>query len=112
MGGRTSAIANLVERQARYCQLVALPDGSGAVACVRSVSALVEGRSSIWRTLWGFGCRASTMVSPASPFQSLNEARPRVFEPLTFGFVCGGATGQQSPFPPGVPCTGSLLERT
>ncbi len=31
MGGRTSAIATLVERSTRYCQLVALPDGSGAV---------------------------------------------------------------------------------
>ena len=31
MGGRTSAIATLVERQTRYCQLVALPGGSGAV---------------------------------------------------------------------------------
>ena len=31
MGGPTSAIATLVERQTRYCQLVALPDGSGAV---------------------------------------------------------------------------------
>ena len=31
MGGRTSAIATLVERQTRYCQLVALPSGSGAV---------------------------------------------------------------------------------
>lgn len=30
MGGRTSAIATLVERQTRYCQLVALPGGSGA----------------------------------------------------------------------------------
>jgi IS30 family transposase len=32
MGGRTSAIATLVERQTRYCQLVALPEGSGAEA--------------------------------------------------------------------------------
>jgi IS30 family transposase len=31
MGGRTSAIATLVERQTRYCQLVALPEGTGAV---------------------------------------------------------------------------------
>ena len=31
MGGRTSAIATLVERQTRYLQLVALPAGSGAV---------------------------------------------------------------------------------
>jgi transposase, IS30 family len=31
MGGRTSAIATLVERQSRYCQLVALPEGNGAV---------------------------------------------------------------------------------
>jgi transposase, IS30 family len=30
MGGRTSAIATLVERQTRYCQLVALPQGPGA----------------------------------------------------------------------------------
>jgi IS30 family transposase len=28
MGGRTSAIATLVERQTRYCQLVALPEGN------------------------------------------------------------------------------------
>ena len=31
MGGRTSAIATLVERQTRYCQLVALPEGTGAI---------------------------------------------------------------------------------
>jgi IS30 family transposase len=31
MGGRTSAIATLVERQTRYVQLVALPDGPGAI---------------------------------------------------------------------------------
>jgi transposase, IS30 family len=29
-GGRTSAIATLVERQSRYCQLLALPEGNGA----------------------------------------------------------------------------------
>ena len=44
MGGRTSAIATLVERQTRYCQLVALPEGSGAVevadALKRSISTL------------------------------------------------------------------------
>ena len=44
MGGRTSAIATLVERQTRYCQLVALPDGSGAVevceALKRSIATL------------------------------------------------------------------------
>jgi IS30 family transposase len=31
VGTRTNAIATLVERQTRYCQLVALPEGSGAV---------------------------------------------------------------------------------
>ena len=31
MGGRASAIATLVERQTRYCQLVALPEGTGAI---------------------------------------------------------------------------------
>ena len=44
MGGRTSAIATLVERQTRYCQLVALPEGSGAVevadALKRSITTL------------------------------------------------------------------------
>jgi len=44
MGGRTSVIATLVERQTRYCQLVALPDGSGAVevceALQQSISTL------------------------------------------------------------------------
>ena len=44
MGGRTSAIATLVERQTRYCQLVALPGGSGAVevceALEQSIAAL------------------------------------------------------------------------
>jgi IS30 family transposase len=44
MGGRASAIATLVERQTRYCQLVALPEGSGAVevcaALKRSITTL------------------------------------------------------------------------
>ena len=44
MGGRASAIATLVERQTRYSQLVALPDGSGAVevceALEQSISTL------------------------------------------------------------------------
>jgi IS30 family transposase len=31
MGGRTSAIATLVERQTRYVQLIAMPDGPGAI---------------------------------------------------------------------------------
>jgi IS30 family transposase len=31
MGGKTSAIATLVERQTRYLQLVALPKGTGAI---------------------------------------------------------------------------------
>jgi len=31
MGGKTSAIATLVERQTRYLQLVALPEGTGAI---------------------------------------------------------------------------------
>jgi IS30 family transposase len=44
MGGRTSAIATLVERQTRYLQLVALPDGPGAIqvseALKRSIGTL------------------------------------------------------------------------
>jgi IS30 family transposase len=44
MGGRTSAIATLVERQTRYLQLVALPDGPGAIevceALKRSITTL------------------------------------------------------------------------
>src|SRR3954470_16956201 len=52
MGGPTSAIATLVERQTRYCQLVALPDGSGAVevceALKQSISTLP---AQLWRSL-------------------------------------------------------------
>jgi IS30 family transposase len=44
MGGRTSAIATLVERQTRYVQLVALPEGPGAIevceALKRSIATL------------------------------------------------------------------------
>ena len=44
MGGRTSAIATLVERSTRYCQLVALPEGGAAVevadALARSITTL------------------------------------------------------------------------
>lgn len=54
MGGTTSAIATLVERQSRYCQLVALPEGKGALevceALKRSIASLPEGlrRSLTW----------------------------------------------------------------
>jgi len=45
-GGNRSAIATLVERQTRYCQLVALPDGFGATqvreALAKSVVTLPE----------------------------------------------------------------------
>ena len=44
IGTRTNAIATLVERQTRYCQLVALPEGSGAEevadALMRSITTL------------------------------------------------------------------------
>ena len=44
MGGRTSAIATLVERQTRYCQLVALPEGAApsrsAMRSKRSITTL------------------------------------------------------------------------
>ena len=44
MGGRTSAIATLVERSTRYCQLIALPDGTEAKrvadALAESIAAL------------------------------------------------------------------------
>jgi IS30 family transposase len=46
MGGATSAIATLVERQTRYCQLVALPQGLGAeavsAALAESIATLPE----------------------------------------------------------------------
>ena len=49
MGTPSSAIASLVERQTRYCQLVALPDGFGAEA-VRS--ALAESITTLPAQLW------------------------------------------------------------
>jgi IS30 family transposase len=46
MGTKTTAIATLVERQTRYCQLVALPDGFGAEpvgrALAQSITTLPE----------------------------------------------------------------------
>jgi len=54
MGGKTSAIATLVERQSRYCQLVALPEGKGALevceALKQSIATLPAGlrRSLTW----------------------------------------------------------------
>lgn len=46
MGGKTTAIATLVERQSRYCQLVSLPDGKGALevceALKQSIATLPE----------------------------------------------------------------------
>ncbi len=42
MGGTSSAIATLVERQTRYCQLVCLPDGSGAAAVREALAASIQ----------------------------------------------------------------------
>jgi IS30 family transposase len=41
MGGSSSAIATLVERQTRYCQLVALPDGAKAEPVSRALAASI-----------------------------------------------------------------------
>jgi IS30 family transposase len=41
MGGRQSAIATLVERQTRYCQLVALSEGSAAVEVAEALKASI-----------------------------------------------------------------------
>src|SRR5919198_770467 len=41
MGGRTSAIATLVERQTRYCQLVALPEGTEAERVADALAASI-----------------------------------------------------------------------
>ena len=41
MGGRTNAIATLVEPSTRYCQLVALPEGSGAVEVAEALKASI-----------------------------------------------------------------------
>ena len=57
IGTPTSAIATLVERQTRYCQLVALPDGKRAdqvrEALARSIATLPD---QLWRSLtWDQG---------------------------------------------------------
>ena len=41
IGTRTNAIATLVERSTRYCQLVALPEGSGAVEVCEALEASI-----------------------------------------------------------------------
>jgi transposase, IS30 family len=41
MGGRTSAIATLVERSTRYCQLVALPEGTEAERVCEALAASI-----------------------------------------------------------------------
>ena len=41
MGGRTSAIATLVERSTRYCQLVALPEGAEAERVAEALAASI-----------------------------------------------------------------------
>jgi IS30 family transposase len=41
IGTRTNAIATLVERQTRYCQLVALPEGSGAIEVAEALKASI-----------------------------------------------------------------------
>ncbi len=41
IGTRTNAIVTLVERQTRYCQLVALPEGSGAVEVADALKASI-----------------------------------------------------------------------
>jgi IS30 family transposase len=41
MGNRDSAIATLVERQTRYCQLVALPDGTNAEPVCEALKASI-----------------------------------------------------------------------
>jgi IS30 family transposase len=57
MGTRTSAIATLVERQTRYCQLVALPDGLGAPAVRRALAeSITTLPAQLWRSLtWDQG---------------------------------------------------------
>ena len=41
IGTRTNAIATLVERSTRYCQLVALPEGTGAVEVAEALKASI-----------------------------------------------------------------------
>jgi IS30 family transposase len=57
MGTTTSAIATLVERQTRYCQLVALPDGFRADAvCEALANSITTLPEQLWRSLtWDQG---------------------------------------------------------
>jgi IS30 family transposase len=57
MGTKTSAIATLVERQTRYCQLVALPDGFRADAvCEALANSITTLPEQLWRSLtWDQG---------------------------------------------------------
>lgn len=57
LGDRSSAIATLVERQTRYCQLVALPDGSKAESVREALAASITTLpAQFWRSLtWDQG---------------------------------------------------------
>src|SRR3954471_19517232 len=61
MGGPTSAIATLVERQTRSCQLVALPDGPGAeVVCEAHKQSITTLPAQLRRSLtWDQGSEMS-----------------------------------------------------
>ena len=57
MGTKTNAIATLVERQTRYCQLVVLPDGFGADAVSKALAhSITTLPAQLWRSLtWDQG---------------------------------------------------------
>ena len=77
---RTNAIVTLVERQTRYCQLVALPEGSGAVevdALKASITTLPAPASPLAPPGPGLGDGGSTGALRSSPGRGLLLRSPK-----------------------------------
>jgi IS30 family transposase len=80
MGTRDSAIATLVERQTRYCQLVALPEATNAEPVCEALKASITTLpAQVRRSLsWDQGKEMSTSGSASRPASRCTSAIPEV----------------------------------
>jgi IS30 family transposase len=107
MGTRDSAIATLVERKTRYCQLVALPEGSGAVeVCEALKQSIATLPTQLRRSLtWDQGSEMSEhrrfRSSPASRSTSATPKAPGSGAQTRTPMVCFASTSRRERAWPG-----------